>query len=127
MINKVKVKKMNLNNRVQLIGNIVTEPVIKEFGEGNRVARFTVETTDVYKRKSELVKEILRHIVVAWGNTADIVQKHLCKGSEVVIDGKLMRRSYTNKAGELQFITEVIVNTIVWSASVENQQKTKIA
>lgn len=118
---------MNLNNRVQLIGSIVTEPVIKEFGESNRVARFTVETTDVYKRNSEFVKEILRHIVVAWGNTADIVQKHLSKGSDVVIDGKLMRRSYTNKAGELQFITEVIVNTIVWTASVENYSKTKIA
>jgi single-strand DNA-binding protein len=119
---------MNLNNRVQLIGIVANEPVIKEFGAGNKVARFTVETSDVYKRDSELFKETLRHTVVAWGNLAELVEKSLRQGVEVVVDGKLMRRSYTDKRGDLQFITEVVLNTLVRSSSLNDElQKAKSA
>ncbi len=118
---------MNLNNRVQLIGLIVNEPVIKEFGNGNKVARFTIETTDVYKQGEKFVKEVLRHSVVAWGNLAEIASRHLTKEMEVAVDGKLMRRSYTDSKGDFQYITEVVLTTIVRSSIIESSGQTKIA
>jgi single-strand DNA-binding protein len=50
------------------------------------------------------------HNLVAWGKTAEIMNKHLHKGSEVVIEGKLVNRNYTDKAGVKKYITEVYVN-----------------
>ncbi|HOE38776.1 MAG: single-stranded DNA-binding protein [Bacteroidota bacterium] len=119
---------MNLNNRVQLIGIIVNEPVIKTFGAGSKVARFTVETTDVYKQGEKLVKETLRHNVVAWGSLAEMVSNSLSKSSEIALEGKLMRRSYTDHRGDTQYITEVVLTTIVQSSFMKDLSiKTKIA
>ncbi|MBQ4476632.1 MAG: single-stranded DNA-binding protein, partial [Bacteroidales bacterium] len=42
---------MNLRNRVQLIGNLGSEPQIREFGNGRKLARFSLATTDVYKKE----------------------------------------------------------------------------
>ena len=47
---------MNLRNRVQLIGNVGSEPLIKEFNSGKKMARFSVATDDVKKVNGEFVK-----------------------------------------------------------------------
>lgn len=116
---------MNLNNRVQLIGEIVTEPVIKEFGVGNKLARFSMLTVDVYKKNDEYIKESQYHTIVAWAKTAEIVEKGLHKGMEVVIDGRLSKRSYNDKNGVLLYITEVVANTIIFRPSHENDASQK--
>jgi len=105
---------MNLNNRVQLIGKIVSEPVIKEFSTGNKLARFSLLTVDVYKKKDEFITESQYHTIVAWGKTAEIVEKSLHNEMEVVIDGRLSKRTYNDKNGNLQYITEVVANTIIF-------------
>ena len=111
---------MNLNNRVQLIGTLGSNPVIKEFESGSKVARFSVFTVDVVKKDDEFLKETLWHTVVAWDKLADQAVKHLIKGGEVVVDGKLARRSYIDTTGQNQFITEVIAYTIIAGAQPQN-------
>ncbi|MDR2010245.1 MAG: single-stranded DNA-binding protein [Bacteroidales bacterium] len=104
---------MNLRNRVQLIGNLGSVPVIKNFESGNKLTRFTLATSDVYKKDNKYVKDTQWHIIVAWGKIAEIAEKNLTTGSEVVIDGRLTQRSYTDKNGTKQYITEVVANTIL--------------
>ena len=118
---------MNLNNRVQLIGKVVMEPVIKEFGTGNKLARFSMLTVDVYKKNDEYIKENQYHTIVAWAKTAEIVETRLHNGMEVVIDGRLSRRSYNDKNGVLQYISEVVANTIIFSPQTDKaSQETDI-
>lgn len=104
---------MNLNNRVQLIGNISAEPLFKIFDSGNKMLRFTVCTTDVYKADDRYIKDTQYHTVVAWGKTAETAEKNLKMGEEIVIDGRLTKRSYTDKNGVQQLISEVVANTII--------------
>jgi len=61
----------------------------------------------------EKITETQWHTLVAWGKTADIVEKYLKKGSEVAVDGKLINRNYSDKAGSKKYITEVQVNEIL--------------
>jgi single-strand DNA-binding protein len=44
---------------------------------------------------------------------ADIAERYLEKGSQVVIDGKLTTRNYTDKEGSKKYFTEVVANEML--------------
>ena len=46
--------------------------------------------------------------MVAWGKLAEICERLLHKGSEVVLDGRLNTRSYNDKEGARRTYTEVV-------------------
>jgi single-strand DNA-binding protein len=74
----------------------------------------TIATNDSYKNdKGERIEQTEWHNVVAWGKTAEIIEKFVTKGKQIAIDGKLTHRSYEDKNGEKRYITEVVVNEIM--------------
>ena len=102
-----------LRNRVQLIGNVGNDPEVKTFDGGKKVANLTIATNESYRNdKGEKVEQTELHRVVAWGKTAEIIEKYVSKGKEIAIDGKLTHRSYDDKNGEKRYITEVVVSEI---------------
>ncbi len=113
-----------LKNKVQLIGNLGNAPEIKTTESGKKLARFSMATNESYRNaKGEKITETQWHNLVAWGKVADIAEKFLIKGSEIAIEGKLMNRSYTDKAGVKKYITEVQVAEVLLlgeKASKEN-------
>ena len=71
-------------------------------------------TNENYKNaKGEKVTETQWHNVVAWGKLADIAEKYLVKGTEVVIEGKLVNRNYTDKQGVKRYATEIQANELL--------------
>jgi single-strand DNA-binding protein len=103
-----------LRNKVQLIGNIGMTPEIKTLDGGKKLAKMSIATNESYKNaKGELVKETQWHNLIAWGKTADIIEKYLKKGSEVAIEGKLINRNYTDKEGVKKYITEIQINELL--------------
>jgi len=103
-----------MKNTVQLIGHVGQEPEIKTFDGGKKLANLTIATNDSYKNdKGEKVETTEWHKVVAWGKTADIIEKYVTKGKEIAIEGKLTHRSYDDKNGEKRYITEVVVNEVL--------------
>ena len=103
-----------LNNTVNLIGNLGMDPEVKSLDSGKTMARFSLATSSYYKNKEgEKIKDAQWHNVVAWGKTAEIVEKFLKKGSHVAIEGRLSNRQYENKEGEKKYITEVVVNELL--------------
>jgi single-strand DNA-binding protein len=103
-----------IKNRVQLIGNLGGAPEVKALDNGNKVARFTVATNDFYtNKKGEKVNDTQWHNIVIWGKLAGIAEKYLQKGSQVVIDGKITTRNYTDKEGAKKFFTEIVANELL--------------
>jgi len=103
-----------LRNKVQLIGNLGLAPEIKTLESGRKLAKMSIATNESYKNaKGELVKETQWHNLIAWGKTADIIEKYLKKGSEVAIDGKLINRNYTDKEGVKRYVTEIEVDEVL--------------
>jgi single-strand DNA-binding protein len=97
-----------LKNTVSLIGRLGKDPIIKTFGTGNKVANFSIATNEAYKGKDgEWVENTQWHNVVAWGKVAELSEKLLKKGSEIVLEGKLVNDEYETKEGEKRFKTEV--------------------
>ena len=103
-----------LRNKVQLIGNLGTNPEVITLESGKKLAKFSLATNESYKNaKGEKVTETQWHNIVAWNKTADIIEKYVEKGTEVAVNGKLTSRSYETKEGEKRYITEVICNELL--------------
>ena len=103
-----------LRNKVQLIGNLGNDPEIINLETGKKLAKFSVATNESYKNaQGEKITDTQWHNVVAWGKTADIIEKYVTKGKEVAIEGKLTSRSYETKTGEKRYITEVVCNELL--------------
>jgi single-strand DNA-binding protein len=103
-----------LRNKVQLIGCLGNDPEIKNFDGGKKLVNFTLATNESYKNdKGEKVEETQWHRLVAWGKTAEIIEKYATKGKEIAIEGKLTHRSYEDKNGEKRYVTEVVVSDVL--------------
>jgi len=103
-----------LKNKVQLIGNLGNAPEVKTLDGGTKLARLSLATNETYKNsKGEKVTETQWHNVIAWGKTAEIVEKYFTKGIEVMVEGKLINRNYTDKEGVKRYITEVQANELL--------------
>ena len=103
-----------MKNTVQLIGNVGNDPEIKTFDGGKKLANLTIATNESYKNdKGDKVEKTEWHKVVAWGTTADIIEKYVTKGLQIGIEGKLTHRSYDDKNGEKRYVTEVIANEVL--------------
>ena len=100
-------------NKVMLIGNVGRDPEIRYLegnsqGGGTKVATFTLDTTDRYRdRTGELRENTEWHNIVAWRQTADVVERFVKKGTQLYIEGRLRTRSYTDQQGIKKYTTEI--------------------
>jgi single-strand DNA-binding protein len=103
-----------IRNQVQLIGNLGKKPELKNIGNGKQLVTFSLATSDYYlDNKGERKQQTQWHNVIAWGKTAQIVDKYLDKGSEIALNGKLVYRQYEDKEGNKRYITEVVATEIL--------------
>ena len=108
----------NLRNKVQLIGHLGNDPEIINLESGKKIAKFSIATNESYKNeKGEKVEDTQWHNVVAWNKTAEIAEKYLKKGKEIVIEGKLSSRSYEDKEGVKRYVTEIVVQELLMLGS----------
>ncbi len=99
-------------NKAILVGNVGKDPVIQYVKEDVPVARFSLATTETYRDKNgEKVSNTEWHNIVAWRNTAKIVEQYIKKGAQLYIEGKITTRSY-DKDGVTRYATEIVANTI---------------
>ena len=103
-----------LKNKVQLIGHVGNDPEIKTFDGGKKLAKLSIATNESYKNdKGEKVEETQWHSLIAWGKTAETIEKYVIKGKEIAIEGKLTHRSYDDKNGEKRYVTEVVIDELL--------------
>lgn len=104
----------SLRNSVQLIGNLGMDPEVKEVSNGNKMARFSMATSESYRnQKGEKITETQWHNIIIWGKLAEVAEKYLKKGKQIAVEGKLETNSYDDKEGNRKFFTQVRVNDLV--------------
>lgn len=103
-----------LRNRVQLIGHLGADPELKTLDSGTKVARIRIATNESYKMANgEWKEETMWHSVTAWEKLAERATQQFHKGSYIMIEGKLINRSYIDASGNKKFLTEVRASNII--------------
>ena len=92
-------------NKVFLMGNLTRDPELKTTGNGTSVANVGMAINRKYKDKEEVVYVDLTF----WGKTAEIMAKHLSKGSPIFVDGRLQLDQWETEGGDKRSKLKVIV------------------
>ena len=118
---------MNINTTI-LVGNVTDSPELRVLASGKAVANFTVADTPRFQDPSTgewKDGEALFQRVVAWGDLAENVAETVCKGTRVVIAGRLMQKSFTNHEGAKHTYTEIRAEEVAASLKYATAAITK--
>ena len=98
-------------NRATLLGHAGRDPEMRKTQAGDDVARFSLATTERFRRKDDTVGEATEwHAIVAFGPAAEAVRKLVRKGDPVLVEGRISTRSWTDrKTGSERRTTEIVV------------------
>jgi len=88
-------------NKVVLVGNLVTDPELKEIGDNNSVVRFRMAINRRYTTKSGEKKEDTTYIdCEMWGPRAGVIAEYVKKADPILVEGHLKQENWENKDGE---------------------------
>lgn len=100
-------------NKVILVGRLGADPEMKTVGQGQTVTRLNVATSESWMGKDGQKQEKTEwHRITVWGKLAEICGKHLSKGRQVYVEGKLQTRSWEDQQGQKKYATEVVASTV---------------
>ena len=97
-------------NKVIIIGRFTRDPEIKyTTGESaTATARFSLAVNRRFKNKEGNYDADFINCV-AFGKTAEFIEKYFTKGMAIGITGRIQTGSYTNKEGQKVYTTDVVV------------------
>ncbi len=101
-------------NKVMLIGNLTRDPELKTLPSGTKVSSFGLATNRVWKDASGNRQEATEfHNIVVFGRQAETVSQYMRKGSQVLIEGRLQTRSWTDQeSGKKMYRTEIVAERV---------------
>lgn len=95
-------------NRVQLIGNLGTDPEIRHTPNGTLVCTFRVAVSRRWKSAQGENREATEWFnIETWGRLAEVCHQYLSKGRLVFLEGRLQTDRW-EKNGETRYFTKVI-------------------
>lgn len=117
---------MSVNN-VTLLGRVGKDPEVRMAGQ-NKVATFSLATGGKYKTQDgREIDDTAWHNIVAWRNLAELTEKYIKKGSQILVIGRLTYRKYTSNDGVERNVTEIVADKIELCGAKENSPATQQA
>lgn len=109
-------------NRVTLIGHLGADPDTRLLENGTSVTRLSLATSESWKNKDtgEYESKTEWHSVICWRGASTYAEKHLLKGMQVCVEGKIAQRKYTDKQGIDRYQTDIV------STNLLKLEKTKV-
>ncbi len=107
-------------NKAILMGRLTRDPEIRYTQGENQmaVARFTL-AVDRNRRSNRGGDENTADFIscVAFGKTAEFMEKYIRKGTKIAMTGRIQTGSYTNKDGVKVYTTDVVVDEMEFAES----------
>ncbi len=94
-------------NRVILVGNLTRDPEIRYTQSGKGVTKFTLAVNNPRNKEETTFVDI-----VAWDRLGETCNTYLKKGSNCLVEGRLVIRSYDDKDGNKRKATEVVIDNM---------------
>lgn len=107
-------------NKVILMGRLTRDPEIRTTQTGRMVARLglAVDRPGARRQDAQPGQQTVDFInLVMWEKSADLAQRYLVKGSQILVEGRLSVRSYDDQQGQKRTVTEVVVERFEFAGS----------
>ncbi len=107
-------------NSVQLVGRLTRDPEMRYTDGGSAIARFSLAVDRRYKSENGPTADFPN--CVAFGRTAEFIEKYFRKGMRMGCQGRIQTGSYTNNDGQKVYTTDVVVESCEFVESKASQQ-----
>jgi single-strand DNA-binding protein len=94
-------------NRCILAGNLTRDPEIRYTQTGKAVTKFTLAVNNPRNKNETTFVDI-----VAWDQLGETCNTYLTKGSNTLVEGRLVIRSYEDNDGNTRKATEVVIDNM---------------
>ena len=104
-------------NKTLLIGRTTKDPDIRytQSEQPMTIARFNLAVDRRFKKDGEQSADFIS--CVAFGKTAEFIEKYVFKGTKIAVEGRIQTGSYTNKDGNKVYTTDVVVEQVEFAGS----------
>ena len=103
-------------NKVILTGRFTRDPEIKYTNDGASIARFSIAVNRRFvKEGSDQKADFLN--CIAFGKSAEFIEKYFSKGMKADLSGRIQTGSYTNRDGQKVYATDIVVEEIEFGES----------
>lgn len=101
-------------NKVILKGRVGKDPDVRVLSSGMKVGSLRLATTErrFNKEKNEREDHTEWHNITLWSGLAELAEKHIRKGTELYIEGKLRTDEWTDEAGLKRYTTSILADVI---------------
>lgn len=95
-------------NKAVLIGRLGRDPELK-YTQGNNtaIARFSIAVDRRFAKDGEQAVDFIN--CLAFGKTAEFIDKYFTKGMRIAVDGRIQTGSYKDKDGKTVYTTDIVV------------------
>ena len=97
-------------NSVQLVGRLTRELDVRYTDGGTTVARFTLAVDRRFKKDGGDEADFIS--CVAFGKTAEFLEKWFRKGQRLGLTGRIQTGSYVNQEGTKIYTTDVVAESV---------------
>ena len=102
-------------NSVQLTGRLTRDPEVRYTDGGLSIARFTLAVNRRFKQENGPDADFIR--CIAFGKTAEFIEKYFSKGRKMDLNGRIQTGSYQNQDGATVYTTDIIVENVEFGES----------
>lgn len=108
-------------NKVILVGRLTRKPDIRwtQGQEQKCISRFTLAVDRRMRRDENNPNQQTADFIscVAFGKTAEFMEKYADQGTKFVLEGRIQTGSYTNKDGQKIYTTDVVAENLEFAES----------
>lgn len=108
-------------NNVNLIGRTTADVEVRYSGD-IAIANVSLAVENPFGKTEESAVDFIR--TVAFGKTAEFMEKYITKGVRIGVTGRIQTGSYVNKDGQTVYTTDVVVSN-VYFADAKKEDDTK--
>lgn len=102
-------------NSVNLTGRFTRDPDIRYTDAGATIARFSLAVDRRFKQEGGPTADFIN--CVAFGKTAEFIEKYFRKGMKMEVSGRIQTGSYTNQDGNKVYTTDVVAEQVGFAES----------
>lgn len=97
-------------NKVVLVGRLTKDPELNST-QNSCYVRFNVAVDRRFKKDGDEVTADFPSCI-AWGKTAEFIDKYFFKGMKIGLTGRIQTGSYTNRDGQRVYTTDVVAEEV---------------
>ena len=105
-------------NKSILIGNLTSDPELKQTTSGISVCSFSIAVNRRFAKDGEQNVDFIN--IQAWRQQAEFVCQYFRKGQPILICGQIQTRSWTDNQGNKRYATEVVADEVSFVAARES-------